>query len=205
MSRLESLWLAYRELPRAGRWAVAAAIAIALILVWDKTSQVAAGWDEATDRLLYQIDEARDSRRRLNELNRAHSTIRALGVVQVPGPGDVARDELHDIVNEVLKRHSVTDDSFASRGTVKAGRDALRGVIPPGRDLEKITGELRFDAEADEAVAIIAELERSPEIESLSNVRLTRKAGARRMTVDVTVEAWIYSSDRSSVGLGGGA
>ncbi|MCZ6494322.1 MAG: hypothetical protein O6933_09610, partial [Planctomycetota bacterium] len=57
------------------------------------------------------------------------------------------------------------------------------------------TGDFRFDAAPDEAIAIIAELESSPMIEAISSVRITRVSGTRKVTVDLTVEAWIVSAE----------
>ena len=69
--------------------------------------------------------------------------------------------------------------------------------------MERITGDLRFDASPTEAIAIIAELEASPTIEAVSDVRMTLQGGRQKVRVDLTVESWIVSSGRRSRRVGG--
>jgi hypothetical protein len=67
----------------------------------------------------------------------------------------------------------------------------------------RITGNLRFDATPEEAIAIIAELEANTTIEAVSDVRVTEQSG-RQVRVDLTVESWIVSLEQRPQRTGGG-
>lgn len=200
----QTIWDRFRGLPRAGRWAVAAALAVALFLLWDAGIRpLTESWNDRADQVLANAGEAGNSRRRLQQLRETKEPILALGAVERPGGESEGNRDLHAVVNNVLKRRKVSRDSFNYRGASKLPRGTLQKVIHPKKRLERITGDLRFDATPEEALAIIADLEGSPEIEAISSVRITRQAGPRKVTVDLTVEAWIESFERPSRRTGG--
>ncbi len=55
----------------------------------------------------------------------------------------------------------------------------------------------------DMVTAIVAELESRPEIEAISSLRITRHAGATRVTVDLVLDAWIKSGNAPAPRVGG--
>ncbi len=69
--------------------------------------------------------------------------------------------------------------------------------------MERISGDLKFEARPEAALSIISELEDSPAIESITSVRLSTEAGPGKVRVDLTLEAWVVGSDQRSRGLGG--
>ena len=204
MTSTQTIWQRYRRLPRAGQWAVAAVVGVALFLIWnDYVLSWATAWNEQADELLADAREAAGGERRLSRVNGLRSTIQGLGPVEPPGKESQADLALNDAVNEVLKRHRVSDDSFNYRGPEKLRRGTLSQILRPGERVERITGDLRFDASPTEAIAIIAELEASPTIEAVSDVRMTLQGGRQKVRVDLTVESWIVSSERRSRRVGG--
>lgn len=189
----------FQQLPRAARWALAAGAAAVLFLLWnDYIMRWTDDWNREADRLLANLNEAAGSEQRLKNLRALQDSVRAAGVVEMPGDESEAENALNDIVNQVLKRHTVSHDSFSYRGPAKLPPRTLSRVIAPDERVERITGDLRFDASPEEALAIIAELESNPAIEAISHVRITRQAGPRKLTVDLTVDAWIVSRERRS-------
>jgi hypothetical protein len=196
MSTMRNLWQRYRRLPRAGQWAVAALVGIVLFVIWnDLVLAQAAAWNEQADKLLADAREAAGGERRRDRMQGLRNTIRGLGPVQRPGTEAQPDLALNDAVNAILKRHAVSHDSFNYRGPEKLPRGTLAQMLRPGRRVERITGDLRFDASPTEAMAIIAELEASPTIVALSDVRMTLQAGRQKVRVDLTVESWIESSE----------
>ncbi|MHC4768710.1 MAG: hypothetical protein ACYTEI_08370 [Planctomycetota bacterium] len=204
MTSTQTIWRRYRRLPRAGQWAVAAALGAVLLIIWtDYVLALAAVWNEQADALLADAREAAGGERRLSRMNGLRNTIQGLGPVQRPGTESQAELALNDAVNEVLKRHRVSDDSFNYRGPEKLPRGTLSEILRTSQRAERITGDLRFDASPTEAFAIIAELEASPTIEAVSDVRMTLQGGRQKVRVDLTVESWIVSSERRSRRVGG--
>ena len=194
MSRLHAIWQMFRELPRAGQWGVAALAGVALFLVWN---DVVLNWTEQlnreADRLLADYRRAADDEQRLKNLGAVRDVVRGLGVVATPGWEADAEAALNNTVNSVLKRHTVSNDSFSYRGGAPMPRGTLSKIVASGMEVRRVTGNLRFDAAPEEAVAIIAELENSADIAAINNVRLTKQTPGGKVTVDLTLEAWIMA------------
>ncbi len=174
-------------------------------MAWDKLSRVADGWNEQADELLADVSKAAGSDQRLRNLRSINDAVRGLGVVQKPRLEEQAANALTDVVNQVLKRHTVSNDSFNYRGPTKMPRGTLTQIIKPGEQVERIAGDLRFDSTPGQAMAIVADLENDPQIESISQVRLTRGAGPGKVSVDMTIEAWVVTTQSRRARAGGGA
>lgn len=195
----------FNRMPRAARWAVSAGIVVILFLVYDEAvGPLTRSWNDQADHMLADVERAAGGRQQQRKLRSIKESVLALGPVQMPAGESEGNAELHAIVNDVLKRHPVSNDSFNYRGASKLPRGTLRSALDPGQRIERVSGDLRFDAEPDRALAIITEIEDSPYVESISSIRLTRQGGPR-ITVDLTIEAWIVGTDRGQRGLGGGA
>jgi hypothetical protein len=194
MSALMNAWQSLKTLPRAARWAVSAGvIVLGLLLYIDHVVGLAVRWNERSEDLLANLGRASGGEGRLDRLDTLRDVVRAVGPVQKPRADADAENAFNDVVSGVLKKHPVTRDSFSYRGASKLQGGTLARVM--GREVQKITGDLRFDATQEEAIAIIAELEDSPDIEAISSLRITRQANAKnKVTVDLTVEAWITAA-----------
>ena len=196
MTKTQTIWNRFRQLPRAVQWAGLAAIGIGFFLLYDQhVRPITTTWHDHADEMLKEVGEAARSENRSRQLRAMQEPILGLGAVETPGNEARGSNALNDAVNEVLKRHSVSRDSFNLRGATRLPRNTLSQIIQPNQLVQRITGDFRFDAAPDEAVAIIAELESSPVIEAISSVRITRVSGTRKVTVDLTVEAWIVSPE----------
>ncbi len=194
MSALANAWESFKRLPRAARWAVSAGvIMLGLLLYVDHVVGLTMLWNEKSEELLANLRRASGGEGRLDRLDTLRDVVRAVGGVQEPRRDADAENAFNDVVSGVLKEHPVTRDSFSYRGASKLPGGTLARVL--GREVQKITGDLRFDATQEEAIAIISELEDSPEIEAITNLRITRQANAKnKVTVDLTVEAWIIAA-----------
>ena len=203
MTRVESIWTSYRRLSTMLQWAVGATVVAVLFLVWnDYLVEITAEWDVRAERMLADVDKAAGGPQRLQSLSRLKPVVVGLGPVDKPGSESDAEKRLNTAINAVLKEHSVLQDSFNYRGPSKLRRGTLSRVIEPGQQVEAISGDLRFDATPAVAAAIISALEASPDIDSISTLRITRQPGPRRVTVALTVETWILSAERRSRGRG---
>ncbi|MCZ6852116.1 MAG: hypothetical protein O7F17_10795 [Planctomycetota bacterium] len=196
MTKTQTIWNRFRQLPRAVQWAGLAAIGIGLFLLYDEhVRPITTTWHDHADEMLTEVGEAAKSENRSRQLRAMREPILGLGAVETPSNEAQGSNALNDAVNEVLKRHNVTRDSFNLRGATRLPRSTLSQIIQTNQLVQRITGDFRFDAAPDEAIAIIAELESSPMIEAISSVRITRVSGTRKVTVDLTVEAWIVSAE----------
>ena len=205
MRRVESIWTAYRRMPSTMQWTIAAAVGAVLFLVWnDFVVRLTDDWDLRSERMLADVKKASGDTGRLQSLRRLRPVVLGLGPLDALGSEADAEKRFNMAINEVLKQYTVFDDSFDYRGPSKLRRGTLSKVIAPGQQVEHITGDLRFDATPANAAKIIAALEASADIDAISSLRMTRQPGPRRVTVVLTVEAWIVSAERRRRGGGSG-
>ncbi len=203
MRRVESIWAAYRRAPKTVQWSIGAAVVAVLFLVWnDFVVRLTDEWDLRAQRMLANVDRVAGDTQRLQSLGRLRPVVLGLGPLDEPGSESDAEKRLNMAINEVLKEHTVLKDSFNYRGPSKLRRGTLSRVIAPGQQVEHITGDLRFDATPETAAKVIAQLEASADIDAISSLRMTRQAGPRRVTVVLTVEAWIVTAERRARGRG---
>ncbi len=191
-----TLWQRFEQLPRAGRWAICAAVVITVFLIWnDFIGPQTASFNEEARTLLARHEMIR-GRQRLRQVKMLAEPIRGLGTVEEPGNRAESGQALIRAVIEVLKKHSVSDDSWVLGNPTNLPQGTLTELTGDGGRVHRITADVRFDTGPEEATAIIAELEERPEIEAISNLRLSRRHGGRRkVRVALTLDAWIVSAE----------
>ncbi len=207
MSTDATLWQRFGQLPRALQWAVYAAVGMGgFVVVNDHIWKQAAEWRRQADSIQAQLQAVQDGRSIADRLIKMQDTIVAHGRVSIPDSDDAeaGSDAFNATVTAVLKAHAVRNDSFDRRDLSKLKLDHA-SFVPASQEAHYISGDLRFEASPDEAVAVIAELESSPDIEAVTSVRMTRPGGARRVKVQVTLEAWVLTASKSSKRKAGGS
>jgi len=207
MSSEQTRWQRFRRLPRALQWAVYAAVGMGgFVVVNDHIWKQAAEWRRQADSIQAQLQDVHDGRSIADKLLKMQDTIVAHGRVSIPDSDDAeaGSDAFNATVTAVLKAHAVRKDSFDRRDLSKLKLDHA-SFVPAGQETHYISGDLRFEASPDEAAAVIAELESSPNIEAVTSVRMTRLGGARRVKVQVTLEAWVLTASKSSKRKAGGS
>jgi hypothetical protein len=199
---MSSLTERFNEMPRVVRWAAATVVVLLGFLVWDDhVRPLAEAWNRDADRIEMQVERARRAEQLERSIRSRRELIEELGPVDVPSDDQQGREALHSLVVDVVRGYSsVTNDSFnlsggADRLPATVSARLLAGSGQGNRRLVRISGDLRFDAEPEDATAIIADLEARPEVESISLVRMLRKDG-RTVGVTLTLNAWVVQSPR---------
>ena len=123
-----------------------------------------------------------------------------VGTVKPPRSPSTGTRAFTDVVNALMRKHGITDQDFSLRTRGKLQKNALVQVLN-GKRGERLTGELKFSAKPEVAMAILSELEASPDIEQVANVRLT-KDQAGKIKVQYTLEAWVIASEGGTTGTG---
>ena len=183
----------YRQIPRAFRWALLAAIGIALFEVREMFLRpVADQWDRSAERIKNQVTEVRASEEVTREINQMRDVVVNLGPVDVPNNEYEGAKALDDTVIQVLQKNNASNPS---RGTSHKGNLAKTALtsIANGKRIERLTEDIKFDSTPKAAAAIIAELESNPNIETVESVRLTRDTGGK-VKVHLIIEAWVLAS-----------
>jgi hypothetical protein len=179
--------------PRAIQWAIWATIGTIVFLMWDATiAQVAADWSSKADTIEMQIREVNKPARLTSSTK---SAITAFGEVQLPREKADGASGLTNAIHEILASSRVRDDDFKRTKTTRMRSSALPGIAQSGQQIEQVIGDLHFEARQSEVLNVIADLESSPWIDTISSVRLTR-IDERLIRVNLSLEAWVVSKKR---------
>ena len=178
----------FDEFPRAAKWAIiGTVIIVGLMFYFEVLRKSADGWNGEADGIQSQVRQSASSYSRLDDIGSMRDLISGVGPVVKPTTEADANKALTQSVNKILKLHSVSNDDFKIRPPARLPTDTLEKIVKRSNQrVERLTGELRFDASPEETLAIIAELESSADIESVSHVRLNKLAG-RKLSVQLRV------------------
>jgi hypothetical protein len=167
-----------------------AALALFLLVndvIWPSGSE----WKQRANDIEAAIAEVRRDAGLSRSFVEMQSTVIALGPVQMPATEAEGNAALNQIYNTVRKNHAISNDSFELSKATKLTGTPLAKLVGR-RTVSRLTGNLKFDATPEVAMAVIAELESSPLIESISSVRITRDAQPK-VKVQLTLETWVLT------------
>ncbi|MCH8823829.1 MAG: hypothetical protein IH984_10015 [Planctomycetes bacterium] len=196
MNDTPTMWQKFTNLPRWMQWAVIAAVSLITFLAYSDYVLVNADvWNTKADAIEARIKNAHNKGNRTRGIIGMSSLIRGLGPVEEPQKDiDDANAALTQTINTILKAHSVKEDFRASPPTRMPPQTLAKLTEGTGNRVESLSVELKFEANVQTAMAIISELESSPDIESISHVRLTKLSGAKKLSVRLTIDSWVYTS-----------
>lgn len=186
----------FLALPRAIQWALLAAVGIAIF--FGREAYIVP-FENRLDKQSNEIQVHVDSIRRNTQLVESlktrtmESLVTAVGEVKEPRSAAIGTRAFTDVVNDLMKKNGISDQDFSLRTRGKLPKNVLVQVLN-GKRGERLTGELKFSAKPEVALAILADLESSPDIEQVASVRLTKDA-AGKVKVQYTLEAWVISSE----------
>ena len=180
-------------LPPRVRWMLAGVAAVALyVFIDDYCWSTARDMDRQADRLQALLDRGAAMRAPMpREIERA---VLAYGVVEPPDSEAQSSQALAAAVSEVVKRHNIQNYSFEARSGGKLPSAALTSVVGPGQRVERIFGELSFDVAPADVAKILEDLERSPAIDAIAQVRMNWREEKKKLDVKLSVEAWAVVS-----------
>jgi hypothetical protein len=190
MQRLQHLLHQVSSWSRAMQWAFWASVFTLVFLFWDSTIAVLG------DELSAQVVKKEQQIKELNQPTSLSSSLRnavtSFGAVELPRKKADGASALTNAVHQILGDHVVEDVEYTRTKTNRINSTILAGIKSPGEQIEKIIGDIRFIATQEEVLHVISELESSPWIDAVTNIRLTKK-GSRKILVDLSVEAWVVS------------
>jgi hypothetical protein len=190
----KTLFDRFREMPRAIQWGTYFALGLVIFLVWsERIAPLARDFKTSADRISADLRVVRDTAAMQQQIDSMQDTIHGVGQVLRPRPAADGEIALNRAVNEVLQDFNISNDSFSARVRGSLQRGSLPGLTG-NSPAQLLSGELKFNATPDDAIAIIAALEMRPEIEAINTIFLTRIAG-RRVSVQITMEAWVLPLD----------
>jgi hypothetical protein len=190
MNQLDAIIDRFRTLPRAMQWALLAAIGLVVFLIWSEgVVPIIDRWDRQATAIEGKLIKVRESKKIKDELVAMQPFVTAVGPVQRPGNEAEGSSDLQSVINGVLQNFAVSDQQLGLSLRSYLPKTALTG-LSGNRRIQKLTGDLKFTAAQDVAVAVIAAFESSPDIEQVNSVRLTKDGGGK-VKVHITLEAWV--------------
>ena len=176
---------------RALQWAFWATAFTLAFLIWDATvAELGATWAAEVKQKELQIKELQRPTTLTSTIKNA---VTSFGEVELPRKKSEGAAALTEVVHEILSKHKVKNDEYTRTKTNRMKSGSLPGIVSSGQHVEKVIGDIRFEATQEEVLNVIAEFESSPWIDAISNVRLSKKDG-RMIRVDLSVEAWVVST-----------
>ncbi len=186
----------FQTSPRVVRWVVLAGVAIAFYFgavepAVDQVAKLNTQGDVRAARLLGYAGDATER----EEARRTITTgVRKFGQIQSPGDPRERSVALSRRISEILEKHSVRDHTSTVRET-PLGPGPLATAVGNEFRIDRLVNDLQFDTTPERLSAILADLERAPEIAAVSKLQVRsatgRDAGPRSLRVSLAAEAWV--------------
>jgi hypothetical protein len=186
------------NMQRALRWATLAALGLVVFLIWSELVQpIAAELNVKADRIENNVREIRSVERDIRTLNAKQGLVTAIGPVRAPATVAEGLNQFNEVVLDVLQKNGAVNANFSSRSRGKLPKSALTSVTSPGERIDRLVGDVKFDATPRSAVAIISQLESSPYVEAINGVRIVKDTGGK-VKVTLTIEAWLRTKEQGA-------
>ena len=188
----------FLELPRVIQWVAYGAAVLVLALIYvDYVQPAVRDLNTQADEMLAQIERAK---RNENAVPRTmQETISVFGAIEAPAGVQESAEALSAAVNRIIERYdSVTDYRLDTRPASNLPSGALATLVRGGKKAQRVTNDIRFNANEADVASIVADLEDDPAIESVASLRIQRAEGSRRVGVQISVEAWAISRKGAS-------
>ncbi len=185
MSRVSDI---YRGLPRAGRWGVWAGAGLlgyfaVVEPIMDKTNAL----NSRADARAQAIAEVRSG----GGAGAADLGLRRFGHVEPPGDPRERNVAFNRRVLEILETHALKDHASTTRNAPLNAGPLLTALAPSHQKVERHIREVQFEATPETLAAVIADLERTPEVAAVSRVQIRKpEGGGRIVRATIAAEAW---------------
>jgi hypothetical protein len=181
-------YAAFTALPRVGKWvAVAAAFYIVFLLFQFVVWPVADDLNEEADRAAVLLKSAGTRAEELPSDIADRAVV--FGPNSVPGREITEKERFSNAVAAIMKKHGVADAyGFDARPQALPGDVLPRVSAQYGGKMGRTVAELKFSASAETVSKILAELDSSPFVDAISDVRLVYKD--RRVSAVLSIERW---------------
>jgi hypothetical protein len=194
----------YKQLPRAGRWGV---WLVAVLIAYFAAIEPAVDWSARKATEAERLEKSLAARTRLGSETSASDTLQrsivAFGGPKPPrsgisDPGGLLSQKTSDLAT----KHGVTVKSRTRRDST-----SVTGLDWNGSKVDRYALELVFECDTEKFLALLKDLEASPDITDISAVRMTKLAepGASSlaestvMQVTIVPEMWVIKGSDSKV------
>lgn len=193
---MTSLKARYQSMPRATKWLLWACVGLAAyFLAVEPIIASFASISSAADAKSAMLATYAKNEK---ALQRADETVRLgqrqFGEVQMPIESEMRPLEFNREVDEVLRTRDVRELTSTTR-TAPLRPGPLTGKIPMDFRVDKVMKDIGFVAQPSAVAAIIADLERSPLVTTISQLQVrqieSRDTPEQLVRVKLVVECWV--------------
>ena len=190
----------YRSLPRAARWCFwALSGVLAYFVVVEPLVNLYASMSRRAKDQGTRLVSFEQSRRKADDALASVATgIARFGDVAPPGDPDARPDAFGRKVALILTTHGIKDQKTTTRSSA-LGKGPLLDSLGQGAQVMRYAIEMQFDGTPEQVAAIIADLERTPEVAAVTRVQIRRLDEDRSRTVHATISAETWLLTRKSV------
>lgn len=200
MSQLLRSW---SRLPRVAQWSVLAIVLIAAyFLAIEPVLNLTGLYTSKADRIAAALRREKELAAPDSEDGRLLAqAARVFGKPLLPGDPAAKPETLYRVVNRILREHLVDDAVVNERaGPVQLRPEQLTALTDGYHTIEKFSLEVAFEADPQTAVAVLADMESSPEVTAIGRVRIEKantRAGSHDtdplVRVMLAPEIWVLS------------
>lgn len=191
----------FAALPRAARWGVLAGVLmVAYFAIVEPVLDATATASARADALQAGIDRRLAIAAGQSETSRVFALAAAQYGAPLPPGGPERAAALNARIETVLRDRAVSALTIKARAPAALPRTAMPGVIPEGRQAQRLVLDVEFESAPDVAAAVIADLERIPEVAAISrlSMRKVEREGVKRVQVSVSPETWVIAARGAS-------
>lgn len=180
----------FDALPRVGKWIVLAAIGAGVLLlfrnvVWPRADALNTRADRT--EALIEASVRRAEALPSSVVDRAL----AYGPNSVPGREAAAKDKFANAVAAIMSKRGVGTYGFDVRSSQGLSGDVLPTVAAElNGTMARTIAELKFEASGETVNGIISDLERSPDVDAITDLRLTYSNKTKRVAAALSIERW---------------
>ncbi|MFZ9880150.1 MAG: hypothetical protein ACO3QC_01955 [Phycisphaerales bacterium] len=180
----------YRMLPRAGRWgAIAGVVFIGFTLLDSVFWPIADDLNARADRLTTVLERASSRAEEFPEEIEASAIVH--GPNLVPGREMLSKEKLASTIVTVLREKGVNQFGLDIRPAQPLPSTVLPEIAAElGGQMGRSVADLRFEATPDVATTLVAELDKNPAIDAVSDLKLTYNPQTKRVAVQMSLEKW---------------
>ncbi len=184
-----------RSLPSSGRYGLIALAILASYFAVDSWSwSWARSWNSEADRIKKILSDSAEIVANYGDTPLIGPE--TFGPVSPVGSESEGAQSMAIAVVDIVKKYSTLNFSYAAeRASMR-----LTGFSTSGEKIAKVSGELQFECSPEVFSKIVADIENSPAIESISSIRLQRKEAEKKLTVRMTVDTWVIPGKSGGAG-----
>ena len=180
---------AYHGLPRAGRWAAIAGLALGGFFVLDSVLwPIADDMNRRADRMELVLKRA--AGRASGLPNDVEQSVLSHGPNSVPKTETSGKEKLASAIADIFKKKNINPGQDVRPAQPLPGQIMPDVASALGGTMGKTVAEVRFEASPDAALSVISDLDASPAIDAIGDLRINYNPGTKRVGVQMTLEKW---------------